>query len=632
MNHKYYFLFIPIFVSIALVFNNPASAEPESPPCLTTDLCFEEAVKATNFNGASDIAVGYLNNGTNLDFVTTGWSSDKIRIKTGSGNGAFWGTWTWSMGDGTYEVETADFNGDGHTDIIASNGEQDRVFIRWGHTGWANASVWTVDNHPHYLAVGDLNNDGLDDFATGNTTGNETITVRLRKPGGGFALGTTYSASHFLNDVAFNDCDNDGDLDMFYSGVFTDPFDQETFVYVRKNDGSGNFSLATAIDMDSEGYGINIGSLTFGDLDEDGWDDLVATRNDHKLIRVLGGSNCNFHSPVVSTVQSNPYSVEMADMNQDGDLDLVVSHSLNQLITIYLGQGNGNMTGPYEPELNMDWHVRDIGLGDFNNDGLTDIVYAEDSGVWLLLAREDSDVVWTPPWVIQNGITYTTAGNATLDLKQNELFLANMGTSGEDGVDIHLEEATSWSADLALEGRIGAQVEIDATANEQQVGKIQLVGTDSGLELRPHFRTTDFRVIYLLDGEPQLEEKYAAADPVPVATVNWDELWCIMDLPIGIPSEICRLAFEYGVDPEDLYNVVLDFPLPLVVSTADGNRVKVNQIQIIEIPGNDEEQEASSLSRIELRGGMIDSIVLANSEVESVFTNPFSLYLPIIIE
>ncbi len=632
MNHKFYFLIIPIFAFIALIFNSSASAEPSSPPCLTTNLCFEEAIKATNFNGASDIAVDYLNNGNNLDFVTTGWSSDSIRIKAGSGNGAFWGTWTWSMGDGTYEVETADFNGDGHTDVITTNGEQDRVFIRWGHTGWANASVWTTDNHPQYIATGDLNNDGLDDFATGNTTGNETITVRLRNPGGGFALGTTYSAGHFLNDVAFNDCDNDGDLDMFYSSVFTDPYGQEAFVYVRENDGLGNFSVATTINMDSEGYGINIGSLTFGDLDEDGFDDLITTRNDHKLIRVLGEPNCEFHSPIVSTVQSNPYSLEMADMNQDGHLDLVVSHSLNQRITIYLGQGDGNMTGPYEPELNMDWHVRDIGLGDFNNDGLIDIVYGEESGVWLLLAREDSGVVWTPPWITQNGITYAPAGNATLDLKQDELILANIGASGEDGVGIHLEEATSWSTELSIEGRAGAQVELEANANEEQVGKVQLVGTNSGLEIRPHFRNTDFRVIYFLDDEPILEEKYAAVDPVPVATVNWDELWCIMDLPIGVPSEICRLAFEYGVDPEDLYNVILEFPLPLIVSTTDGNRIKSNQIHIIEIPGNNEEGETSKLSRIELRGGAIDSLTLANSEVESIFNNPFSLYLPIVID
>jgi hypothetical protein len=115
-------------VSVAIF--SIASADPPPPPCLTTNLCFEDAIKVTNFTGASSLAVGTINQGSNLDVVATGPSRDKIRLKTGNGDGTFTGTWTKNMGGGTTEVDFTDFNNDGYTDIIATNSEQDRVLIR----------------------------------------------------------------------------------------------------------------------------------------------------------------------------------------------------------------------------------------------------------------------------------------------------------------------------------------------------------------------------------------------------------------------------------------------------------------------------------------------------------------------
>lgn len=647
MNQKLHiFIIILLIIGFSLLLISTAAAEPSAPPCLTTDLCFEDAVKATNFIGANDIEVGYLNNGSNLDFVTTGWSTDQVRIKAGSGNGGFWGTWTWNMGDGTYEVDSADFNGDGHTDIITTNSEQDRVFIRWGHTGWSNNSVWTVGNHPHYVATGDLNGDGLDDFATGNTTGSETITVRLRNASGGFFLGTHYPAGDFLGDVAFHDCDKDGDLDLFYTAVFTDPFDQEAFVYVRENNGSGSFGSATAIDMASAGYGINLGSLVFGDLNEDGWDDMVATRNDHKLIRVLGGSGCGFNSPIVADVQSNPYSVEMADMNNDGDLDLVVSHALNQLITIYLGQGNGNMTGPYEPELTLDWHVRDIGVGDFNDDGLMDIVYAEENGVWLLLGRDGAGFGWTPPWVYHNSVWYAAVGDSSVELKDDAIVVEEMGKGGKDGVDLIVEDSTYWSTKVDLSGHVGAELLVNMVSNEETVWGLQATSMEKGLqiELEPVL-ITSYQIGYLLDDEMQLQLKVSDSSDTPAAVVDWDEIWCLMDLPHGLPSEICRIAIEHGIDPEDLYSWEVEFPLPLTMKTANGERVRADRIVITEIKtaaptsaeGTDAENGSTTstpqdgIGRIELRATSLESLVLSETTLAEVEETVYELFLPMVV-
>ncbi len=632
-------------VSAEIDNTDTVAASPPAPPCLTTELCFENAVQATNFSSAQDLAVGYLNNGDNLDFVTTGWSRDRIRIKTGLGDGTFWGTWTKNMGDGTHEVDIADFNGDGHTDIIANNSEKDRVFIRWGHNGWTGSSVWATDDYPHYIATGDLNNDGLDDFATGNTKlNNESITVRLRQAGGGFAAATHYPVSQDLADVAFNDCDHDGDLDMFYSAFLEDfsfPYEPEAFVYLRLNEGNGFFPVAVPIDMDSEGYDNYLETIAFGDLNEDGWDDIVATRSDQKLVRVLGGANCSFHSPIAADVQINPKRLAIADMNGDGHLDVVLSHLFPQLITIYLGQGNGNMSGPYAPDLKGLGDVHDVGVGDFNDDGLMDIVYAEDfGGVWLLLARESDAPPWELPWLVVNEMGFALAGQSQLDWINDRIILSNIGATGDDGVDVLLDNAKLWTADIEIEGHVGAQMHLDTIADETSASSLQLISTQIGMEVRPSFASTNYLIEYRHGAEIELALIWAGTAGGAAATVNWDEVWCLMNSP-GVPSELCHIIYQTGIyaDGDD---IDIWIPQPIEMTAANGNRVTADHIRMVEIPDGQAAQGAgpeteNGFSRIEIRGADVDSLTLSNVSMESAeppLPDPpatsYNLYLPMI--
>ena len=612
-------------LSTAVLFNT-VSAEP--PPCLTTNLCFEEAIKATNFTGASDLTVGHVDHDGNLDFVTTGWSRDKFRLKMGSGDGTFWGTWTKNMGDGTYEVDIADFNNDSYTDVIATNSEQDQARIRWGLSGWNNVNTWATGDRPTYVATADLNNDGLDDFATGNkAAGYDTVTVRLRQAGGGFETPTHYPVHNdYIGDVAFNDCDHDGDLDMFYPAVWVDPLEPEAFVYLRLNDGIGGFSAAWGIDLDSELWGITVGSIAFGDLNEDGWDDFVVTRSDDKLVRVLGGINCSFHDPIVADVQSNPYSVEMADMNGDGHLDVIVGHQLQQLITIYLGQGNGNMSGPYEPELTLDWHVRDIGVGDFNNDGLMDIVYAEESGVWLLLGREANWPPWVPPWLELNGMWFASAGNAYGMVNGEDYIVWNFGTSLADGVDVLLDSAELWSADIEIEGHLGSKLTFDTIANETSAGSVQMVSTQSGLDIFiiPTVNPTSYMIEYWLGDQVQLALTLPSNGQTPAAVVNWDEIWCLMNLPPGEPSELCHIIYQTGIhgDSGDGYEIVVWVPIPLMMTAANGEPVTADHIRIVEIPDGQGGSAENGFSRVEIRGAVLELVTLSNVMMESAEPPP----------
>jgi len=336
------------------------------------------------------VAVADLDEDGTLDIVAADTVGDRIRIRFGNGDGTFWGTHTWTMGDGPTDVAVGDFNGDGRQDIIATNVHDDRVRIRWGaaEQRFSDWSWWATGDGPIRVAVGDLNGDALDDFVTSNVYGDNTITVRRRLAAGGFDS-QTYGAPDAASDIVLVDVDDDGDLDMAYpSGI------HNALIAVRRNQGDGTFAAAVTSGTSSD-YAENIHALAFGDFDEDGLVDAIAVRNTHSMVRVLGNGDGTFSAPVEAPTGNNPIHVVAADFNRDGDLDFVVSHFSNGLyLSVYLGQGNGNVSGPVD--LDVNWAgstLFDVAAGDFDQNGFLDLVYTDYGRAHLML----SDAPCGPP-------------------------------------------------------------------------------------------------------------------------------------------------------------------------------------------------------------------------------------------
>lgn len=92
-------------------------------------------------------------------------------------------------------------------------------------------------------------------------------------------------------------------------------------------------------------------------------------------------------NPIFFAAANNPERVYTADFDQDTHIDFVVGHKNNQVngkIEIYLGNGLGVFARPYQPTTVNKGPVRDLGVGDFNEDGKPDIVFTQNNGVYLL--------------------------------------------------------------------------------------------------------------------------------------------------------------------------------------------------------------------------------------------------------
>src|ERR1700730_12863855 len=116
-------------------------------------------------------------------------------------------------------------------------------------------------------------------------------------------------------------------------------------------------------------------SIALGDFNHDGMLDLavVAADNANGVVILLGNGDGTFRRTAAYSAGEGAVSVVAADFDRDGNLDLAVANSLSSYLTILLGNGDGTFrAGPQNPT--MPQAANFVGTGDFNHDGIIDLV------------------------------------------------------------------------------------------------------------------------------------------------------------------------------------------------------------------------------------------------------------------
>ncbi len=274
---------------------------------------FEDIV-VSNLNASPTVVSVYLGDGTG--YFTAGPSSPLDCTLCEPGNGIL-----------------ADFNGDGHPDLVMVGDEVVFTMLGNGDGSFQPAVLYSLVGSGYSaenVAVGDLNGDGLPDIAVAlNTgwcsflnTGNATFTPicypeALQRP--------DYTAG-----IGIGDLNGDGIPDVVYAGALG----VQSFL----GDGLGNFALKQTVYV-----GKDPGSFTLGDLNNDGKLDVIVRGS--YLYRLFGKGDGTFTQPVeISKFYSSPGQTQIADFNGDGLADLAISGEYN--FYIYYGTGGGRLAAP----------------------------------------------------------------------------------------------------------------------------------------------------------------------------------------------------------------------------------------------------------------------------------------------
>ncbi|MBP7683747.1 MAG: VCBS repeat-containing protein, partial [Deltaproteobacteria bacterium] len=139
--------------------------------------------------------------------------------------------------------------------------------------------------------------------------------------------------------------------------------------------------------------------VVVGDLDGDGIDEIFSgERNFGALVAYWTWTGSAFEQHVISTAFLSTWThrLELADMDSDGDLDLVVAFGASVAVR-WFENVNGTDTG-WVSHLVTAVGARAEGLAaaDYDQDGDTDLVVAHEGDSEVILYKNDGVAWWRP--------------------------------------------------------------------------------------------------------------------------------------------------------------------------------------------------------------------------------------------
>jgi len=283
-------------------------------------------------------AAGDVNEDGFLDLVHSGpW------ISLGGPGGRFEGAATQPTARGVDEAGIADFDGDGHLDVVGNVGGYGNpiqlLYYRGHGDGTFDEPVSFpapgIANSASGLIVGDLDGDTKLDVAVATWQSSSftgQLTVFLGDGAGGFTLSAAMAVNDALvGGLAAADFDGDGVTDLASAG--SKFFDPDATLYVFLGRGNGTFDLPQTTDLGVQ----TVGQMAAAEILQPGVADLVMGLGNATVI-LPGNDDGSFDAPQ-TVVGLPPRGLAVADFDGDAVLDVMIASDHGETFVKGLGGG-----------------------------------------------------------------------------------------------------------------------------------------------------------------------------------------------------------------------------------------------------------------------------------------------------
>ncbi|MGD0596033.1 MAG: VCBS repeat-containing protein [Sedimentisphaerales bacterium] len=332
---------------------------------------------------------------------------------------------------GIQSLQIADFDGDGRNDIAVANnrkaaieillqkdsiGPQDQdvavdpndidINALIGPSRFTRQTV-PVSQRIYSMVAGDLNGDGLIDLAYyGEPRGLYVLLQKPRQEGSKSKVLSWQPRKRInIDDALANenalvceDIDNDGKKDLIVVGR------DAIYVVLQKKDGT----LGEPVKYPSTARIIGV---EVGDLNGDGINDLLIVTDDtERPIHVRLGQKNNQLGPEIRLLSELPLALELANIDGKAGQEIVAIDAISRRLTCYKFAARLSSPKSSDGSQDDDWPVlfyplaagqgsekRDLVIGDFDGDGLSDVVVSDPGAAEIIWYKQVAGVGLAEP-------------------------------------------------------------------------------------------------------------------------------------------------------------------------------------------------------------------------------------------
>jgi VCBS repeat protein len=382
-----------------------------------------EPVRTSPCGTAPQIATaGDVNLDGDLDVVVGGFND--LELLLGLGTGRFGPPQVLPSGFANQGVRIGEVTGDPFPDVVRSSGNDRELVVLEGDGlgGFTEGYTFFVGN-PFLgeLELGDLDEDGKLDIALASSAGLHAL---INQGGGTFAPRPAVSAGGNIGSFLVADVDGNLTLDLIAPTLqFIDFDDIHSNLNLLAGRGNGSFvgpsvyaagdsprglllddfvvdgipdavvasssALAVLPGMADGSFGapietdlsMAVGVMTSADLDGNTLVDLLFSNANYgsgELALLSSQGNGLFDPPVIFPAGGvSPAGMELADLDGDSVLDLVVANAISNQIAVHIGQPGGTFAKALR--FGTGFGPTALLLADLDGDGTQDVVAANQS-------------------------------------------------------------------------------------------------------------------------------------------------------------------------------------------------------------------------------------------------------------
>jgi hypothetical protein len=309
----------------------------------------------------------------------------------------FFGARAFSNGSSPYYVvKSGDFNGDGKIDALIANLSNILVYYGNGDGKFSSppVTVYEYSNGPLFPSAGDFNGDGRSDIAVRqyNSSNHNSLAVYLGNADKTFSEPIFTDGNLVPHYIEVVDYDADGKLDI----VAGSSSSQENAIAFYKGNGDGSFVFGEKITTYYEVL------PHISDFNNDSLPDVLFTSNDlHKIS--LNAGNGHFAAPTTINIDSYVTLQGVGDFNGDGIKDIVSidGNPFNPWVTIWKGGANLTFETVEDEQISSRESIYLKAIADINNDQKEDLIF--NSMNRTLVRKGLGDGTFTQPFIYGEG-------------------------------------------------------------------------------------------------------------------------------------------------------------------------------------------------------------------------------------